>query len=340
MKKHNIYPVCFTAVLTLFTAYIALDTFVISDRQQMNTTSMNTSMFENTEAQTVITPQTDVTKTEKNSSDDEWFRAFGGNNTYKTETVTENNPDTQQISADSDENSYSDENISISLSEYYEYNTKIYVADIKVTSAQYIKTAFAENTFGRNVTDKTSAIASENNAVFAVNGDFYGAQEYGFVIRNGIVYRESSDSENLLCLYADGTMKIVNSDEKSADELVSEGVWQAWNFGPALIDESSVEISQNDEVGKAMASNPRTAVGMIEPCHYLFVVSDGRTTESEGLSLYQLAEFMLKFGVKTAYNLDGGGSSSMYFKGEVVNNPTTNGKSIKERGVSDIVYLG
>lgn len=77
-----------------------------------------------------------------------------------------------------------------------------------------------------------------------------------------------------------------------------------------------------------------------EDGHYLFVVSDGRTSESEGLSLYEMAEFMQSLGAATAYNLDGGGSSTMYFNGEVVNNPTTSGRNIKERSVSDIVYIG
>ena len=89
-----------------------------------------------------------------------------------------------------------------------------------------------------------------------------------------------------------------------------------------------------------MASNPRTAIGMIAPLHYVFVVADGRTAESAGLSLRALAEFMQSLGVQTAYNLDGGGSSTMVFQGAVVNNPTTNGGRIKERSVSDIVYIG
>lgn len=89
-----------------------------------------------------------------------------------------------------------------------------------------------------------------------------------------------------------------------------------------------------------MASNPRTAIGIIDNLHYVFVVSDGRTEESEGLSLLELAEFMEGLGVETAYNLDGGGSSTMYFNGEVINTPTTNGRSVKERSVSDIVYIG
>ena len=90
-----------------------------------------------------------------------------------------------------------------------------------------------------------------------------------------------------------------------------------------------------------MANNPRTAIGIIDELHYVFVVSDGRTNESKGLSLYQLANFMKdELNVKTAYNLDGGGSSTMYFNGKVINNPTTNGNKISERSVSDIVYIG
>ena len=54
----------------------------------------------------------------------------------------------------------------------------------------------------------------------------------------------------------------------------------------------------------------------------------------------ELAQFMYDQGCTQAYNLDGGGSSALYFNGTVVNNPTTNGRRIQERSVSDIVYIG
>lgn len=101
-----------------------------------------------------------------------------------------------------------------------------------------------------------------------------------------------------------------------------------------------ITVTAEDEVGKAMADNPRTAIGVLEPGHYVLIVSDGRTRESDGLTLLQLAEFMQSLGVTVGYNLDGGGSSTMVFMGEVVNNPTTNGRKITERSVSDIVYIG
>jgi hypothetical protein len=71
-------------------------------------------------------------------------------------------------------------------------------------------------------------------------------------------------------------------------------------------------VKTDDEVDRAQVTNPRTALGVISPLHYLFIVSDGRTDESTGLSLLQLAELMKELGCRTAYNLDGGGSSTIW----------------------------
>lgn len=235
---------------------------------------------------------------------------------------------------------YKDENITITLTEYREYDTSIHVADIQVSSAEYLKTALAQSAYGRNVTQKTSEMAEENNAILAINGDYYGAQEKGYVIRNGVIYRDTaSDGQEDLVVYQDGSLEIIQEDEITAQELLDKGAQQVLSFGPALLENSTISVSQNEEVGKAKASNPRTAIGIIDDLHYVFVVSDGRTSESTGLSLYQMAEFMQGLGVTTAYNLDGGGSSTMYFNGKLINNPTTDGKNIQERSVSDIVYI-
>ena len=140
-------------------------------------------------------------------------------------------------------------------------------------------------------------------------------------------------------IYTDGTVEIINEDEVTAQELLDAGAWHVFSFGPGIVSNGEISVDRDAEVGKAMASNPRTAIGFIDETHYVLVVSDGRTDESEGLSLYELAEFMQSLGVTEAYNLDGGGSSTMYFNGYVVNNPTSSGRTIKERSVSDIIYF-
>ncbi|MEE8792793.1 MAG: phosphodiester glycosidase family protein [Erysipelotrichaceae bacterium] len=237
--------------------------------------------------------------------------------------------------------SYSDDNISITISTYAYDNTTVYVADVQLSSIDYLKTALADNTYGRNVTETASTIADSVNAILAINGDFYGAQNSGYVLRNGTLYRDSSDGgQEDLVINSDGSFSIINESETSASSLQESGALQVLSFGPALIENGQIAVDTNDEVGKAMASNPRTAICEIEPLHYLFVVSDGRTSESQGLTLYQMAEFLQSLGVKTAYNLDGGGSSTMVFNGSVVNKPTTDGRTIQERSVSDIVYIG
>lgn len=221
-------------------------------------------------------------------------------------------------------------------------DTTVYVADVVLGDTDTIQSALADDTYGRNITDTTSNIASSVGATLAINGDFYGARTSGYVIRNGQLLRDTSagDDQEDLVLWSDGTMSIVREGDVTAQQLLDQGALQVLSFGPGLVEDGTVSVTADSEVGQAMASNPRTAIGMISAGHYVLVVADGRTSESEGLSLLQLAQFMQSLGAQQAYNLDGGGSSTMYYDGEVVNKPTTDGTKISERAVSDILYIG
>ena len=329
MFKKNIFPILSGTLALLFTIYIALDTFVISHAY--------------------------VTVPSSKSSISSVVSSSGTSATISNAALDESSSNTQSTSSSAPmltENSYGDDNIQIAISSYRENNTDIYVADIVLSSPEYLKTALAKSTYGKNVVDTTSNIADDNNAILAINGDYYGVQESGYVIRSGVLYRSTSrgDQEDL-AIYEDGSMAIINEQDITAEELLQSGVYNLLCFGPGLLDAGQITVSTNDEVDKAMASNPRTAIGMIDDLHYVFVVADGRTSESEGLSLYELAQFMQSLDVQTAYNLDGGGSSTMYFNGQLVNNPTSGSghksghygntsSSGSERSVSDIVYIG
>ncbi len=229
----------------------------------------------------------------------------------------------------------------ITVKSYTQDGTTMYVADIYLDDGQTIQAALADNTYGKNITATTSSIAASAGATIAINGDYYGARTSGYVIRNGELLRstKASDSQEDMVLWQDGTMSIVSEGEYTAEELLNKGAVQVLSFGPGLVIDGDVSVSSGDEVDKAMASNPRTALGYIADNHYVLVVADGRTSESQGLSLLQLATFMQGLGVQQAYNLDGGGSSTMYYEGKVINNPTTGGSQIAERKVSDILYV-
>ena len=111
----------------------------------------------------------------------------------------------EQPSAEITANTYKDDNISITITDYRENDTDIHVADVKLSSAEYLKTALAQNSYGKNITENTSEIAKYNNAILAINGDYYASQENGYVLRNGVLYRRSvsRDKEDLL-IYKDG----------------------------------------------------------------------------------------------------------------------------------------
>ena len=257
--------------------------------------------------------------------------------------VEDNNDTISYNTSDSvtTDSTYKDDDISITIKEYYENSTKIYVADVIVSDPSYLKTAFAKSSYGKNITEKTSTIANRVGAILAINGDYYGVQEKGYVLRNGVIYRNTSVSNKEdLVIYEDGSFEVINESEVTLEELLEKGAYNVLSFGPALVENGNISVGAKEEVDRAMASNPRTAIGIIDNLHYVFVVSDGRTNTSEGLTLYELAEFMNKIGANTAYNLDGGGSSTMYFNGKLINNPTTNGNKVSERSVSDIVYIG
>lgn len=238
-------------------------------------------------------------------------------------------------------NNQTDTGTKVTTKTYTENNTTIYVSDVYLGEGQTIQSVLADNTYGRNITDSTSNMARSVNAKLAVNGDYYGARTTGYVIRNGELLRTTkvSDDQEDLVLWADGTMSIINEKDHSAQSLLDKGALQVLSFGPGLIIDGAVSVTAGDEVARAMASNPRTAIGYMGDNHYVLIVADGRTTESKGLTLLQLAEFMKGLGVQQAYNLDGGGSSTMYYEGKVINKPTSNGSEFGERSVSDILYV-
>ena len=326
------FAVLFGLLLFLFTGYLLLDTFLIPHAFAVVSTEATA------EPATKPTETSDLITITAQAEANETVVFTGADTEAETaeETPTLEAPVTETVVT---ETSYSDGNISVALTTYRYLDTDVYVADVTLSDADYLKTAFAENTYGRNITQKTSVMADSVGAILAINGDYYGAQRSGYVIRNGVLYRDRSSGNEDLVIYRDGSFGIVNESEVSAQALLDAGAWNVLSFGPALVTDGAVAVDENDEVGRAMASNPRTAIGVIDDLHYVFVVSDGRTSENDGLTLYELADFLQSLGCKTAYNLDGGGSSSMVFMGEVINNPV-NGRRSSERSVSDIVYIG
>ncbi|PYG88784.1 exopolysaccharide biosynthesis protein [Ruminiclostridium sufflavum DSM 19573] len=256
--------------------------------------------------------------------------------------------DSESVSSSGNEWNYTSDSKTINIKKITEGSgsdtVTYYVADIVLKDSSELKSAFAKNQFGSNIIEYTSEISEENNAILAINGDYYGFRDDGIVIRNGEIFRDIP-ARTGLAFYENGTMTTYDETGTTAEELISQGVTQTLSFGPVLVKASSAvtdfgttEIDTNFGNRSIQNSNPRTGVGVISANHYVFVVVDGRSKGySKGMTLTEFAQLFESLGCTDAYNLDGGGSSTMYFNGEVINNPL--GKN-KERGVSDILYIG
>ncbi|MBD3942530.1 phosphodiester glycosidase family protein [Microbacterium sp. NEAU-LLC] len=241
---------------------------------------------------------------------------------------------------------YSDGSTSITVSTVTEGSgsdtVTYYVADVTLSDATTVRSAFAKDQFGQNITELTSEIAADNGAIFAINGDYYGFRDTGIVIRNGVVFRDEPARQGL-AFYTDGRVEVYDETTTSAAELLADGAWNTLSFGPVIVEDGAavdgiedVEVDTNFGNHSIQGDQPRTAVGVIDENHLVFIVVDGRQSGySEGVTLTELADIMIDLGATTAYNLDGGGSSTMYFNGEVVNQPSNGG----ERGTSDILYI-
>ena len=223
------------------------------------------------------------------------------------------------------ENSYTSPDISITVSEETLGRTTYYLADIYVRDITCFRSAMAGDTYGSGFRDSIADMAALNNALLAVNGDYYGNTNEGVVIRNGVIYRANRTNCDVCVLYYDGTMQVMPGASFSVEDAVERGAWQAWTFGPALLDTDGSVLTSFDSTGRIISANPRTAIGYYEPGHYCLVVVDGRG-ESAGITLPDLSQLFYDLGCTAAYNLDGGNSSIMVWNSEVINDPSGGGR--------------
>jgi len=375
-----ILPLVFILAGTSFVSYSFLDTFIIP--KNTKTVSFNDDDFwgEISSSSSSIkssSTEQDTSASSENSSTQS-SSSFIDTSNLSTVEYYENLTEEQIAALFTSEPNfkeyehYSDSDIYIDITTHRDEadTTYYYVADIRLKSLRYFKTAFANNTYGENVNQRTSDICKANKGFLAISGDNYGAQEAGYVLRNGQVFRTTKSSSNLggnprslaedLAIYRDGTFEIF--DEKTTDlqTVADKGAWQVFSFGPGLIKNGEVSADENTEVDSIIKNGAdskcqRMAIGMIAPLHYCFVVCDGRSSESDGFSLMEMAEIMKGLHCYQAYNMDGGGSATMYFDdgtgnanrmGHLINKPNQNyyshssGTNVQQRGVSDIVYIG
>lgn len=227
------------------------------------------------------------------------------------------------------ENSYQSANVNVTLTQMREFGTEIYIADVYVKDISCLRTAFGKDTFGRGFYERANQISERKGGIVTITGDLYGGRKNGVVIRNGMLYREDLNlKRDVGVLYWDGSMKCFSPKDFNARIEMEQGAYQAWNFGPMLLDKDGNAMTEfNSKVNPA---NPRSAIGCFEPGHYCLVVVDGRSYQSAGISLQNLSALMERLGCVAAYNLDGGETAAMAAGDELVSKPADGGRACSD----------
>ena len=243
----------------------------------------------------------------------------------------------QQFTADvtSGEQGYSSPNISIQITKVQYGKAKsamYYLADIYLTDIYQFETVLANDKYGKGLRESVKDMGKRRGAILAITGDTYGNQDTGIVIRNGVVHRKEKSTFDVCVLYYDGTMRTFAPEAFSLEQAIADGAYQAWTFGPMLLDQQGnpipdAKLNTSKNIRRA---NPRAGIGYYEPGHYCFVVVDGRTDDASGLTLEQFAQLFADLGCKAAYNMDGGRSAEMYYDGKILNDPYKGGRSVSD----------
>lgn len=221
--------------------------------------------------------------------------------------------------------SYASDVLCVEVYHYQEGRLEYQIADIYCRDVACLKANYVLND---NDSKRTAVYAREIKALVAVNGDNFtdGDTREGLIIRNGSLIRNLEKYTADLCvIYYDGTMRCYDyiNDTFTTEEILNNYPYQAYYFGPKLLNEDgTAKTSFNSSLGR---ENPRTAIGYYEPGHYALISVLGTREmidingknhgggKSPGLTFTELSALCEKMGFKMAYNLDGGGSSSMYY---------------------------
>jgi exopolysaccharide biosynthesis protein len=232
---------------------------------------------------------------------------------------------------------YYDASVRVEISTQRRADADFAIAWVRIRHASQLRTGIAQALGSK--TNKITTMAAAFNAVLAINGDYYSDRDAGLTVRQGETLRKkTSPLYDMLLIDAAGNFHIVKRDNLEMLDFYMAGaldIRNVFSFGPALVIDGEVQAIPEKYSFAPHYKNPRAAIGQVGVLSYVCVVADGRSDNSEGVTLETLAGVMGELGCSQAFNLDGGNSATLVLGGSIFNDKSPD----NERSVSDIVYF-
>ena len=238
---------------------------------------------------------------------------------------------------------YQDESIHVTIRRTSYRSVHCFVAYITIAHASQLRTAMSNDSYSSGKILSAKKLMKKYNPVIAMNGDFFKMQDYGYLVRQGTLYRDRPDGKRDILLIDDqgdfyalqnGTLEDVQQLE---GELQARGrsFYNTFNFGPVLVkDGEALEIKTAKY--SSWSRHMRVAIAQLGPLEYaIFHCYGVGDTSKEGMTLQTFANFIAQEEprVKLAYNMDGGGSAHVVFLGKQLH------ENHNPRYISDILYF-
>lgn len=226
---------------------------------------------------------------------------------------------------------YQTSTLKVRIQKHKGYSSNYWIAQITIKNPAQMFSALSYGTYG-GLRETTSHAVTRNNAIIGINGSAFsyntGKPCFDAVkIQNGKIYNRAGGTSYSNCaILWDGTI-FTPKVHLSAEQLVNMGVKDTFNFGPPLI-ENGKKVNYNmansgNNWSLVSYKDPRSVVGMVKSGEYVLLVADGRGSGgSMGLTRSEMQKIMQKYGCTYAYNMDGGGSATLAYRGTVLNRPS------------------
>ena len=212
------------------------------------------------------------------------------------------------------------------------------MARIKLSEPGQLRTASARG-FDANRTVRGLTLAARVNAVLAINGDYFSYIPDGYLIRNGVQYRDLPSGKRDVLLIDDrgDFYQLPMAAREDIDAFSGNPIMNSFNFGPALVIEGVRVEEYVENNNAAFKPRQRMAIAQVKrgSLEYVAVACAGPRGHNTGLTLDEFSRLVYEQGVENAYNLDGGNSTMMMFQGAYVNT----GDLGNIRDISDIIYF-
>ena len=236
-----------------------------------------------------------------------------------------------------DDWTYSDPTISVSITSGREGKCDYWIADITIADPSQLRT-MAAGGFDSNAVTTGPSLSSRVNAVLAIDGDYFCYTGSGYIVRQGVEYKNILNGDrDVLAIDENGDFHVYYKAAQGdvGPEIDGKKNINTFYFGPVLIDNG---VRVENPTGLNMASDEgrqRMALCQVGPLHYKAVCCAGPARGSYGMTLTEFSAFLETLGVNIAYNLDGGDSTMMIFRHKKINDVQNN----STRKISDIIYF-